>query len=63
VDSDGATQVFAEPVVEIRSYNLKPATRAEFHRVVVKQSVPMLHRSQVDVVPTNPRSIPLREAN
>jgi len=40
--------------VEIRSYNLKPATRAEFHRLVVEQSLPMLHRWHVDVVAFGP---------
>jgi NIPSNAP len=37
-------------IVEIRSYNLKPGTRAEFHRLVSEQSMPMLQRWQVDVV-------------
>lgn len=41
-------------VVEIRSYNLKPGTRAEFHRLVVEFSIPMLHRWQMDVVAYGP---------
>ncbi len=36
--------------VEIRSYNLKPGTRAELHRLMVEQSLPMLLRWKVDVV-------------
>jgi hypothetical protein len=40
--------------VEIRSYNLKPGTRAEFHRLVCEQSMPMLQRWQVDVVAYGP---------
>ncbi|HTE65483.1 MAG TPA: NIPSNAP family protein [Candidatus Binatia bacterium] len=40
--------------VEIRSYNLKPGTRGQFHRLVVEQSMPMLHRWKVDVVAYGP---------
>ena len=40
--------------VEIRSYNLKPGTRPEFHQLVVDQSIPMLHRWGVDVVAFGP---------
>jgi hypothetical protein len=36
--------------VEIRSYNLKPGTRDEFHRLFVKESFPMLKRWNIDVV-------------
>jgi hypothetical protein len=41
-------------VVEFRSYNLKPGTRTEFHRLVVEQSIPMLARWKVDVVGFGP---------
>jgi NIPSNAP protein len=41
-------------LVEIRSYSLKPGTRAEFHRLVVEQSMPMLERWNVDVVAFGP---------
>ena len=41
-------------VVEIRSYNLKPATRSAFHRLVVEEAVPMLQRWNVDVVTYGP---------
>ena len=36
--------------VEIRSYNLKPGTRADFDRLAREQAVPMLLRWGVDVV-------------
>jgi len=36
--------------VEIRSYNLKPGTRDEFHRLFVEESFPMLERWSIDVV-------------
>jgi hypothetical protein len=39
--------------VEIRSYNLKPGTRAEFHRLVVA-TLPMLERRRIDVVGYGP---------
>ena len=40
--------------VEIRSYNLKPGSRDEFHRLMTEQSMPMLERWQVDVVDYGP---------
>jgi hypothetical protein len=40
--------------VEIRSYNLKPGSRDEFHRLMVEESLPMLERWQVDVVACGP---------
>jgi hypothetical protein len=40
--------------VEIRSYNLKPGTRADFHRMMVERSLPMLERWQVDVIACAP---------
>ena len=36
--------------VELRSYNLKPGTRDEFHRLFVETALPMLQRWKVDVV-------------
>ena len=36
--------------VEIRSYNLKPGNREEFHRLFVKTALPMLKRWNVDVM-------------
>lgn len=44
----------SERVLEIRSYNLKPGTRDEFHRLFVEHSLPMLRRWNVDVVAFGP---------
>ncbi len=41
-------------LIEIRSYNLKPGTRTEFHRLVLEESLPMLKRWGVDVVAFGP---------
>ena len=41
-------------MVEIRSYNLKPGRRDEFHRLVLDASLPMLKRWDVDVVAFGP---------
>src|SRR3989304_8851880 len=41
-------------LVEIRSYNLKPGSRAEFHRLVWEQSLPLLKRWRGDVVAFGP---------
>ncbi len=41
-------------VVEIRSYNLKPGTRARFHRTFLEEALPMLKRWKVDVVSYGP---------
>ena len=41
-------------VVEIRSYNLKPGGRDEFHRLARDVSLPLLARSGVDVVAHGP---------
>ena len=40
--------------LEIRSYNLKPGTRPEFHRRMTTEGVPMLRRWEVDVVACGP---------
>jgi hypothetical protein len=40
--------------VEIRSYNLKPGSRDELHRLMTEQALPMLERWQVDVVAYGP---------
>ena len=40
--------------VEIRSYNLKPGTREEFHRLFIEEAFPMLKRWNVDVVAYGP---------
>jgi hypothetical protein len=41
-------------LVEIRSYNLKPGSRIEFHRLVCEKSLPLLKRWGVDVVTFGP---------
>jgi hypothetical protein len=41
-------------VVEVRSYNLKPGARDEFHRLFVREAFPLLKRVQVDVVRFGP---------
>ena len=40
--------------IEIRSYNLKPDTRDEFHRLFLEEAFPMLKRWNVDVVAYGP---------
>lgn len=40
--------------LEIRSYNLKPGTREEFHRLFIEQAFPMLQRWNMDVVDYGP---------
>jgi NIPSNAP protein len=41
-------------LVEIRSYNLKPGRRDEFHRLFLEEALPMLKRWSVDVVTYGP---------
>lgn len=41
-------------LVEIRSINLKPGTREEFHRLYIEQALPLLKRWQFDVVAYGP---------
>jgi hypothetical protein len=41
-------------LVEIRSYNLEPGTRGEFHRLFLEEAFPMLQRWNVDVVAYGP---------
>ena len=36
--------------VEIRSYNLKPGTRAALHALMTTQALPMLRRWKIDVL-------------
>ena len=44
----------AQQIVEIRSYELKSRTAAEFDRLVAGESVPMLRRHGIDVVAFGP---------
>jgi len=48
-----ATQSTSQ-VVEIRSYNLKPGARDQFHQVFEREALPMLRRWKVDVVAYGP---------
>jgi hypothetical protein len=41
-------------LVEIRSYKLKPASRARFHDLVVTQSLPLLRECGMEVVAFGP---------
>ncbi len=41
-------------VLEIRTYNLKPGTREEFHRVFVTRVMPLLEKCNVDIVAYGP---------
>lgn len=41
-------------IIEIRSYNLKPGTRDDYHRLVTEQAMPMLTRWKMDVVDYGP---------
>ena len=41
-------------LVEIRSYNLVPGTRAEFHRLVTERAMPLLQQVRMDVVAFGP---------
>lgn len=41
-------------LVEIRSYNLKPGSRTEFHRLVSERSLPLLKRWSIDVIAFGP---------
>jgi hypothetical protein len=48
------TAAHASRVIEIRSYNLQPGTRAQFAGVMGEEAVPMLRRWKVDVVAFGP---------
>jgi hypothetical protein len=41
-------------VVEVRQYNLKPGVRARFHSRFVERSLPLLRRSNIDVIAYGP---------
>lgn len=41
-------------IIEIRSYNLKPGTRDEYHRLFLREALPLLHRHRMDVVAYGP---------
>jgi hypothetical protein len=37
-------------LIEIRSFNLKPGTREEFHRLYIEEALPRLQHWNFDVV-------------
>ena len=41
-------------IIEIRSINLKPGKREEFHQLYVEQALPLLKRWNFDVVTHGP---------
>jgi hypothetical protein len=41
-------------LIEIRSINLKPGTRVEFHRLYIEEALPLLKRWNFDVVAHGP---------
>ena len=41
-------------LIEIRSINLKPGTREEFHRLYIEEALPLLKRWNFDVVAYGP---------
>ncbi|MCI0405390.1 MAG: NIPSNAP family protein, partial [candidate division Zixibacteria bacterium] len=41
-------------IVEIRSLNIKPGARAEFHRLYVEKSIPLLKKWKMDIVAFGP---------
>jgi hypothetical protein len=43
-----------DKIIEVRAYNLQPGTRDEFHGLVIRESLPMLRRWNVDVVAFGP---------
>jgi uncharacterized protein (TIGR02246 family) len=40
--------------LEIRGYNLKPGTRDRFHQLFLREALPLLERSRIDVVAYGP---------
>ena len=41
-------------LIEIRTLNLKPGTREQFHRLYIQESLPLLKRWNMDVVAHGP---------
>jgi len=41
-------------LVEIRSYNLKPGSRDQYHRLMLERALPLLQRWKADVVAFGP---------
>ncbi len=41
-------------MIEIRSYNLIPGTKDEFHQLVITQSIPLLKKWNIDLIAYGP---------
>ena len=41
-------------LLEIRSYNLKPGSRDQYHQLLVREALPLLQRQKVDVIAFGP---------
>src|SRR5574341_1078327 len=48
------TSITMNHFIEIRSYNLEPGSRAEFHRLFLDEAMPLLQCWNVDVVAYGP---------
>jgi hypothetical protein len=48
------TEKSAGPVIEIRSYTLKPGTRERFGALMIGQGLPLLKRWNIEVVAVGP---------
>src|SRR5262250_3287112 len=49
-----ANQLNDNRVIEIRSYNLRPGTRNQFHKLFLEQALPLLKKWNVEVVTYGP---------
>jgi len=54
VFDDSAKRLKMNHFVEIRSLNLKPDSREEFHRLYIEEALPLLKRWKFDVVAHGP---------
>jgi hypothetical protein len=50
----GTRSITLNRLIEIRSYNLKPGTRNEFHKLFIEQALPILTKWKIDVVDFGP---------
>jgi ketosteroid isomerase-like protein len=53
-ESSKVTDLPSGPVLEIRSYNLKPGTRDTFHALFLREALPLLQRWRVNVIAYGP---------
>src|SRR5687767_270641 len=54
VFDESVTRLIMNHFIEIRSLNLKPGTREEFHRLYIEEALPQLTRWNFDVVAHGP---------